>query len=138
MAQQQLLLITLVVIVLGLAVAVAIGMFGDSAVDANRDAVSSDLLNFASRAHEFYRRPTLFNGGGGSFVKMTSDAQGLARITNLPGGRNDNGSYSVQSAGTGTQVVLQGVGIEQTSDGNYVTVRMLVREGSSDSVYSVY
>ena len=138
MAQQQLLLITLVVIVLGLAIAVAVAMFGDSAVDANRDAVSQDLLNFAARAHEFYRRPSLFNGGGGSFAKLTADATGLGRLTNLPGGRNGNGTYSVQSAGTANQVVLQGVGTEQASDGIFVTVRIVIREGPPDSIYQVH
>ena len=138
MAQQQLLLIVLVVIVLGLAVAVAITMFGDSAIDANRDAVSEDLLNFAAKAHEFYRRPSLFNGGGGSFTRLTSDAAGIARLTNLPGGKNDNGTYSVQTAGTANQVVLQGVGTEEASEGQYVTVRILIRESAADSLYTIY
>jgi hypothetical protein len=137
-AQQQLLLITLVVIILGLTIAVAVSMFGDSAVDANRDAVSGDLLGFAARAHEFHRRPSLFNGGGGSFLRLTSDVAGLARITNLPGGKSNNGVYSIHTAGTTDRVVLQGVGTEQTSDGHYVTVRVLVREGSADSLYQVY
>lgn len=138
MAQQQLLLIVLVVIVLGLAVAVAISMFGDSAVDANRDAVSEDLLILAARAHEFFRRPTIFNGGGRSFERLTANASGIAKLTNMPGGQNNNGTYSVSSAGTANQVVLQGVGIEGASEGHSVTVRILVREGSQDSIYSVY
>ena len=138
MAQQQLLLIVLVVIILGLAVAVAIAMFGDSAVDSNRDAVSEDLLVFASRAHEFFRRPSLFNGGGRSYDRLTADAAGIARLTNLPGGRNDNGTYTVYSAGTTNQVVLLGVGHEEVSDGHYVTVRIFVREGLQDSLLTIY
>ncbi len=138
MSQQQLLLITLVLIIVGLAIAVGVGLFADSAESANRDAVSHDLLLFAVRAHEFYRRPCLFNGGGGSFVGLTANAVGLAKVTNLPGGRNSNGVYSVETAGTATQVILQGVGTEMNSDGNYVTARILVREGLPDSVYQVY
>jgi hypothetical protein len=138
MAQQQLLLIILVVIVLGLAIAVGIALFADSAVDANRDAVSQDLVNLAVRAHEFYRRPSVFNGGGGSFVGLTADAGGIAKLTNLPGGRNGNGTYSVHSAGTANNIVLQGVGTEVASDGNYVTSRILVRTTLPDSVYIVY
>ena len=138
MAQQQLLLIILVVIVLGLAIAVGLALFADSAVDANRDAVSQDLVNFAVRAHEYYRRPSVFNGGGGSFVGLTSDAGGVAKLTNLPAGRNGNGTYTVHSAGTANSVVLQGVGTETVSDGNFVTARILVRTGLPDSVYQLY
>ena len=43
MGQQQLLLIILGVIVVGIAVAVGITMFSDSAISANRDAVTNDL-----------------------------------------------------------------------------------------------
>jgi len=137
-AQQQLLLITLVVIILGLSIAVAIGLFGDNAVDANRDAISQDLLNFSARAHEFYRRPSLFNGGGGSFGALTAGAAGLLRLTNLPGGKNGNGVYTVSTAGTANQVTLQGVGTELAADGNYVTVLILIREGLPDSIYHVH
>ena len=68
MGQQQLLLIILGVIVVGIAVAVGVTMFNDSAVSANRDAVTNDLINFASRAQQYYRRPKALGGGGGSFV----------------------------------------------------------------------
>ncbi len=138
MAQQQLLLIVLVVIVIGLAIAVGIALFADNAVDANRDAVSQDLVNFAVRAHEYFRRPAVFNGGGTSFVGLTSDAVGIAKLTNLPAGRNGNGTYSIHSAGTAMSVVLQGVGTETTSDGNYVTSRILVRANLPDSVFQVH
>jgi hypothetical protein len=67
MGQQQLLLIILGVIVVGIAVAVGITMFSDSAINANRDALSNDLVNLASRAQQFYRRPTSLGGGGNSF-----------------------------------------------------------------------
>ena len=46
MGQQQLLLIILGVIVVGIAVAVGITMFSDSAVNANRDAMVNDLVTW--------------------------------------------------------------------------------------------
>jgi hypothetical protein len=137
-AQQQLLLIVLVVIILGLSIAVGIVMFGDNAVDANRDAVAQDLVNLGVRAHEFYRRPSIFNGGGSSFTGLTADASGIAKLTNLPAGRNANGVYTVSIAGASNQVTLQGVGTELATDGNYVTMCILVRASLPDSVYQVH
>ncbi len=138
MAQQQIYLIVLVLVVLALAVTIGIAMFNDNSQSANRDAVAHDLLNFAARAHEYYRRPALHNGGGGSFVGLTVGAAGLAKITNLPGGRNANGVYAIQSSGTATQVILEGMGTEVLSDGHPVTMQILVRENMPDSLYQIY
>ena len=66
MGQQQLLLIILGVIVVGIAVAVGITMFSDNAISANRDAVTNDLVNLASRAQQYYRRPASMGGGEGA------------------------------------------------------------------------
>ena len=90
MGQQQLLLIILGVIVVGIAVAVGITMFTDNAVNANRDAVTNDLVNLAARAQQYYRRPTALGGGGNSFVGLTADAAGLTKLTNRAS--NANGS----------------------------------------------
>ncbi|MEK7671229.1 MAG: hypothetical protein AAB344_03305, partial [Bacteroidota bacterium] len=97
MGQQQLLLIILGVIVVGIAVAVGITMFTDSAISANRDAVTNDLVNLASRAQQFYRRPSALAGGGNSFVGLTADGPGLAKLTSKS--TNANGTYSVITAG---------------------------------------
>ena len=139
MQQQQMYLLALVFVVVGLAVAAAIGMFSDNSISANRDAVGHDLVNLALRAHEFYRRPLQQNGGGGSFVGISADAEGLAKITNLPGGRNPNGTYTIYTAGTQSELVIQGVGNESLSDGNHVTMRIFLNTiGPLDSIYQVY
>jgi Tfp pilus assembly protein PilE len=130
MGQQQLLLIILGVIVVGIAVAVGITMFQDNAVSANRDAVTNDLVNLASRAQQYYRRPTALGGGGNSFVGLTADAAGLAKLTSKS--TNANGTYSIMTAGTSTSVVLKGVGTEKGSNGSAIEVRMSV---FSDSTY---
>jgi hypothetical protein len=139
MQQQQLYLLVLVLIVIGLAVAVGIGMFVDNSISANRDAVAHDLINFALRTHEYYRRPCSQSGGGGSFVGLTADDAGMAKLTNLAGGTNGNGTYSIFSAGTATDIILQGVGTEVLPDGNHVTMRIYVSTvGPLDSLYQVY
>ena len=139
MGQQQLLLIILGVIVVGIAVAVGISMFSDNAVSANRDAVSNDLVNLAARAQQFYRRPTALGGGGNSFVGLTADATGLAKLTNMAGGKNANGTYSVKTAGAANQVTVEAVGTETAPDGNKVTMDIIVRDaGRSDSLVAVH
>ena len=118
MGQQQLLLIILGVIVVGIAVAVGITMFKDNAVSSNRDAVTNDLVNLAARAQQYYRRPTALGGGQGTFSGLTADAAGLKKLTSMPNGTNANGSYTIKTAGTSAQVVLQGLGVETGNDGS--------------------
>ncbi len=138
MGQQQLLLIILGVIVVGIAVAVGIQMFSDNAISANRDAVSNDLVNLAARAQQFYRRPTALGGGGNSFVGLTNDDAGLAKLTNMGAAGNSNGKYSISSTGTANAVTIQGVGKEMVG-GNYVTMQIMARDqGRTDSLIQVY
>jgi hypothetical protein len=110
-----------------------------NAVSANVDAISTDLVYLAARAQQYYHRPAALGGGGNSFVNLTGDAAGLARLTNMPGGKNANGTYAIQCAGTVNYVVLEGVGRETVDGGNYVTMRIIVRDqGRPDSLYRVY
>jgi len=133
MGQQQLLLIILGVIVVGIAVAVGITMFTDNAVSANKDAVTNDLVNLASRAQQFYRRPTALGGGQGSYILLTADAAGLAKLTSKAS--NSNGVYSIVTAGTATSVVLNGIGTEKGIDGNPLDIDMTV---FADSTFVVF
>ena len=131
MGQQQLLLIILGVIVVGIAVAVGITMFNDSAVSANRDAVTNDLVNLAARAQQYYRRPTALGGGNASFVNLTvAGGMKLLTKTTLASWTNGNGIYTIKTAGTGgasAEVDFQGQGTETGNDGtNKVTVVMQV------------
>lgn len=110
MGQQQLLLIVLSVIIVGIAVVVGINMFNDQAASSNLDAVTADLVNLASRAQQHFRRPTAMGGGGGSFALLTANAAGLAYLTTQPS--NENGAYTISSAGTATTVSIEGIGTE--------------------------
>jgi len=133
MGQQQLLLIILGVIVVGIAVAVGITMFTDNAVSANKDAVTNDLVNLASRAQQFYRRPTALGGGQGSFVLLDAGT-GLSKLTSKP--TNSNGTYSILTPGTATSVVLHGQGTEKGTDGNYLSIDMTVLADSTSVVFN--
>lgn len=124
MGQQQLLLIILGVIVVGIAVAVGITMFTDNAQSANRDAVTNDLVNLASRAQQFYRRPKALGGGEGNFSGITSISQLTSKQVNA------NGSYAL-TVGT-TTITLTGTGKETGLDGaTPVLVTMQVWADSS-------
>ncbi|HXX64402.1 MAG TPA: hypothetical protein VEO56_11465 [Bacteroidota bacterium] len=125
MGVQQLLLITLGVMLVGIAVSVGLTMFTDGAINANRDGLSNDLLNLASRAQLFYRRPTLMGGGGNSFSRLTTSS--ITLLTNKP--TNANGSYTIETGGTGNGagavVVIKGVGTE-LYNGSPVAMRVYV------------
>jgi Tfp pilus assembly protein PilE len=130
MGQQQLLLIILGVIVVGIAVAVGITMFSDSAINANRDALTNDLVNLASRAQQFYRRPVALGGGGNDFTKLTL----ITQLTNSA--TNANGTYTLVSAtgaGLAAKAVIKGVGTELFNN-VLVSVQVDVFP-SRDSVY---
>ncbi len=86
MGQQQLLLIVLGVIVVGIAVAIGINIFTESAAQANFDAVISDMLRIASNAQQWYMKPGSLGGGGRSYSAFT-----LPQIS--ASGSNANGSY---------------------------------------------
>ncbi len=124
MGQQQLLLIILGVIVVGIAVAVGITMFQDNAVSANRDAVTNDLVNLASRAQQYYRRPLALGGGGNSFTGVT-----LAKLTSKSS--NANGVYALGTVNS-TDVTITGTGTEKGTNGSSILVTMKVM---SDSTY---
>ncbi|MCE1188555.1 MAG: hypothetical protein LWX56_05380 [Ignavibacteria bacterium] len=109
MGQQQLLLIVLGVIIVGLAIVVGINLFKASAIEANRNAVIADLNNLAAMAQQYYKKPASLGGGGNSFV-------GYALATGL--GSNANGTYTISTAGTATQIVFQGTGTETGDNGS--------------------
>ena len=121
MGQQQFLLIALTVVVVALIVAVSIGMFLDQAAASNRDAISNDLVNFASRAQEYYRRPIMVGGGGGSFMGFT-----LGSYT-----KNADGVFELDAV-TRATLTIKGTGVELGYD--TVNPVKLVIQVTADSV----
>jgi hypothetical protein len=124
MGQQQLLLIILGLIIIGVAVVVGIGMFQDNAIDHNRALVISDLKTLGAKAQHYYTRPMTMGGGSKSFVGLTADVRGVGMLAGTKYTDNANGTYSIKTDGTTTNVVLQGVGKVAMSDGTFPTYEL--------------
>ena len=67
MGQQQLLLLVLSTIIVGVSIVVGIGMFQDSAMNANIDTVTQENVTIASKATEWFNKSVALGGGGGDF-----------------------------------------------------------------------
>ncbi len=99
MGQQQLLLIILGVIVVGIAIAVGISQFSANSTQANKDGVTSSLVNLAANAYQYRIRPTTMGGGSNSYVGYTVPTQM---------NRDDNGTYAINGTPTSTEIQLNG------------------------------
>jgi len=99
MGQQQLLLIILGVIIVGIAIAVGISQFGAHSTQANKDGVTSSLVNVAANAYQFKIRPTTMGGGGGTY-------NGYAVPSKMA--KDDNGTYAISGTPSATLVTLTG------------------------------
>lgn len=104
MGQQQLLLLVLGAIIVGVAVVVGIQMFGESAVQANQDAIVQDIVTIGSKAQEWWRKPLVLGGGGRTFTTLTFGVLNLDSVT-------ANGTLSITGR-TDTTLTLQGTGTE--------------------------
>ena len=114
MGNQQLLIIVIAVVIISIAIAVGVTLFRDSAASSNRDQLVADLSQYAVRAQAYYKRPSAFGGGDGSFNGLTV-AKNTAHASNI------NGSYSLDPepvAGTPASIKLIGVGTEPGLDGS--------------------
>ena len=106
---------------------------GEDPAMANKEALTRDLTNLALRAQDFYYRPTAKGGGQGSFVLLDAGT-GMSRLTSKP--TNSNGTYSILTAGTATNVVIHGNGTAKGTDGNYLSVDMTVFADSTSVVFN--
>ncbi|MBI4548523.1 MAG: hypothetical protein HY707_11110 [Ignavibacteriae bacterium] len=99
MGQQQLLLIILGVIIVGIAIAVGISQFGAHSAQANKDGVTSSLVNIAANAYQYRIRPTTMGGGGNSYAGYTVPSKMAS---------DDNGSYALSGSPTATSIAFTG------------------------------
>lgn len=106
MGQQQLLLIILGVIIVGIAIAVGISQFGAHSTQANKDGVTASLVNIAANGYQYKIRPTTMGGGGGSYANYTIPTKMAS---------DDNGTYTIQTAGTATTIIFRGTSSLSTS-----------------------
>ena len=55
-------------------------MRGEDPRSANKEALTRDLMNLALRAQDYYHRPQSRGGGQESFVELTANYDGLAKL----------------------------------------------------------
>jgi len=113
MGQQQLLLIVLGVIIVGIAVVVGINVFTASSLNANNDAVISDVMTIGSMAQQYYRKPAAMGGGGNTFTGFTVPAT-LSKTANM--------SVAISPNVTATKVTLTAKGTESNNAGTILTI----------------
>lgn len=70
MGQNQLLQLVLAALIVATAITIGINLAASSAVQANKDAVISDLYQLSSIARTHYRRLVALGGGGYSFANF--------------------------------------------------------------------
>lgn len=112
MGQQQMLLIVLSTIVVGISIFVAISLFNEHAIAANKNAVIGELIHLGSAAQQYYYKPTDIGGGGRSFVGWE-----------IPSGliTTGSGSYSISSIAS-NKITIMGTGRERGNDNNFISV----------------
>ena len=98
MGQQQLLLIILGVIIVGIAIAVGISQFGAHSTQANKDGVTSSVVNIGANAYQYKIRPTTMGGGGGSYASYVLPSKMAV---------DDNGTYA-SSGASATAITVTG------------------------------
>ncbi|MCC6550533.1 MAG: hypothetical protein IT279_10725 [Ignavibacteriaceae bacterium] len=127
MGQQQLLLIVLGVIIVGISIVVGINLFQSSAVQANKDALISDLNNLGALSLQYYKKPSAQGGGGRVFT-------GFAIPTNLAS--TANGTYAI-TANTGAVITFTGTGKELGANGSAVKATIAVTGSTGAMVTTI-
>src|SRR3989442_15827561 len=98
MGRKQLLLSSLGVIIVGIAIAVGISQFGAHSTQANKDGVTTSVVNVSANAYQYKIRPTTMGGGSGSYVVDVLPARMAS---------DDNGTYAAIDAKT-TEITMTG------------------------------
>jgi hypothetical protein len=117
MGSQQLLLIVLGVLLVGIAIYVALTMFGSGAENSTRSAMINDLQTYGASARTYYTKLQALGGGKGSFTEMTPGSIGLRD--------NENARYFIQTADKDLCVIV-GMGRIVASNDDSVQVRIRI------------
>jgi len=111
MGQQQLLLVILVTVIVGIATVVAINTFSSASEQANRDAVTNDIVAIAAASQAYYLKPAMLSGGDKTFTYVsfkkfgfTSDSVSADSLMAY----NINGLYKIANR-VATQFEVTGV-----------------------------
>ncbi|MDI6766488.1 MAG: hypothetical protein QME52_06670 [Bacteroidota bacterium] len=131
MGQQQLLLIILGVIIVGIAIAVGISQFGAHSVQANKDGLTSGLVNLAANAYQHKIRPCTMGGGGGTYDGSNCTPVSPYSIpTKMQ--KDDNGAYTRPSI-SATTITLVGT---SSLGGQYTATCVVDSLGNNAIIFS--
>ena len=131
MGNQQILIIVLGMIVVGITISVALILVNENAISSNRDAMSTDLMNIAVRAQQYYNTPSAMGGGGRTFFGLTADSVGMSKLVSTEMINNGKGRYSIRAAGNQQRVIFESVGTVELSDGTFPTITCTVTPGTA-------
>ncbi len=136
MGTQQILLIVLSVIIVGIAVAVGISMFNSQAVNANRQAIVSDMNNFGAQAMAYYRSPASHGGGAGTWT-LDDVGQWLGYNYDPDGDSlyTDNGTFHLSV--NGDDFEINGMGTETGNDGTNPVEATATVTGATGAISTV-
>lgn len=109
MGQQQILFLILGVCVLGIALSVGVITVQQEASQDNRAHLVSELQYLGTLAQDFFRRPFDDGGGGGSFLPLTSVAQGVNVLSPVPSTVHGDFFFVKTDSDSSLQIVAIGV-----------------------------
>ncbi|PKN80985.1 MAG: hypothetical protein CVU48_00180 [Candidatus Cloacimonetes bacterium HGW-Cloacimonetes-1] len=112
MGTQQILLIVLSVIIVGVAIAVGISMFNNTAYNSNKTAVAADAQSYASQVVQYYKTPSSQGGANGVLAAGSEATIGAFIGWGADSTTNDNGAFTLSGVTDGAAgvVVITGVG----------------------------
>lgn len=117
MGHQQLLLTLLAVCVVGIMLSVGVITLQEALRPDNRTELVRDLQSIAREAQTFYRRPLDLGGGEGTFLGLTTNMEGIRKLTTHPS--TVNGDFFIRKSGNIHTVEILGIGVTPGRDPRY-------------------
>ncbi|MFA5832323.1 MAG: hypothetical protein WDA22_02495 [Bacteroidota bacterium] len=113
MAQQQQLLLVLGLLIIGVAVSTGIKLYQENGDSIYLSQIEQDLQYLATKAQEYYHKPTSLEGGKKSFSKIKKGTAGLQKYLEVGavyGNKKSFATYQVTNASTNS-LIIQADGI---------------------------
>jgi len=104
MGYKQLLSILFILVLVGSAIIVTLMIFHSKAVETSHIELKNELSYYATKAREFYWRPSALGGGNRSFAELT-----LSKLSMVSS--NATGRFFIVGSPTKDEVVIGGVGM---------------------------
>ena len=103
MVYKQLLSILFILVIVGSAIIVTMMILHSKQVETNHNELKNELIYYATKAREFYWRPSALGGGNRSFAGVT-----LAKLSMVSS--NATGRFFIVGSPTKDEVVIGGIG----------------------------